>query len=173
MQKHILYRFISFALLPVAALLLAFDLLVLLSALANPSMLLTVFTLGCVCIYVFTSFTFLNRGISQGRPCKPSLKDWIKVNAIVTAIFVAMTLTAVLITISDPAQVSTLVDRALEMQDAGTPHLRKDLLLKMTKGMLYFFGALSALLAIHIVITLRLLKKYQHVFAGSSNDPEQ
>ena len=75
------FRILTFILLPIASLFGVMDLMILPSALANPAILLIVFVLAAFVIYTFTSLRFLTKGIDIGRPCKPSLRDWIRVNA--------------------------------------------------------------------------------------------
>ena len=41
-----------------------------------------------------------------------------------------------------------------------------DLLVKMMKGILYFLAAYAAILLAHVILTFKLLKKYNHVFDG-------
>jgi hypothetical protein len=171
MRKHILYKSVSFILLPVAALLAALDMMMLFTALANPPMLLPVFMMACVSIYIFTSFSFLNKGIIGGRPCKPVLKDWIKVNAYVAIIAAILMLVNVSIALNNPALLSQPIDQVLAMQP-NAPAISKAQLLKVIKALMYFFGGFSILLLLHIVITFRLLKQYGYVFNGSSNDPK-
>jgi hypothetical protein len=86
------YRIISFILLPVAGILGFFGLFALMAAVANPSFLLGVFMLACIVIYTFCSFSFLSKGILGNRPCKPSLRDWIRVNAFVSLAFAVLSL---------------------------------------------------------------------------------
>ena len=86
MQKHTFYRVLSIILIPVAVLYGLAAFLFLFAALANPPLLLPVFMMICIVIYTFTSFKFLNKGILRAQPCKPSLKDLIKVNALVSLI---------------------------------------------------------------------------------------
>src|SRR5437764_1519642 len=80
----IVYRLLTFILLPIAVIIGIVDITVLSLALATPSALLLVFAIACIVIYVFTSFSFLTNGIIGGRQCKPSLRDWIRVNAFVS-----------------------------------------------------------------------------------------
>src|SRR3954470_1418467 len=86
----IVYRLLTFILLPIAAILGFLDISLLLLALANPAALLPVFAIACIVIYVFTSFFFLIKGILGGMQCKPSLRDWIRVNAFVSIAFCSL-----------------------------------------------------------------------------------
>jgi hypothetical protein len=171
MQKHTLYRFISYILIPVAALFAAADLMVLMTALRNPPFLLPVFMIACVVIYVFSSFSFLNKGILQAKPRKPSLKDFIKVNAIVTVVFATLMLYQTVAALTDDKLLADFINQVMAMQK-NTSDVPKETMLKAIKAFLYFLGIFSVLLVIHIVMTFRLLKHYRHVFGSLPNDPE-
>lgn len=163
MQKHTFYRILSIILLPVAVFFSIMAVFALLTALANPAMLLPVFMIACVAIYIFTSMRFLNNGILRAQPCKKGLKDWIKVNAIVTIIFATLGILQSAALAMEPSLINQALDASLQMQ--GNPQtVPKETLLKAMKVMLYIFLVISALLFIHAIITFNLLKKYKHVF---------
>lgn len=157
------YRVLTLILLPVGVLFGLFALMMLMVALSNPPMLLPVFAVACVSIYIFTSFKFLNKGVLQGRQCKASLRDWIKVNAIVSVIFSAMLLINVSAMISNPELLNQALDQSIAMQ-GGTAAISKADLLTAGRWMMYFLAALGILLLVHIFISFRLLKQYRERF---------
>ncbi|MEN9512658.1 MAG: hypothetical protein RJB16_418 [Bacteroidota bacterium] len=79
-----LYRILSFILIPLALLFAFIDIAFLMTAFANPSVLIFVFAIACLVMYVFSSFAFLKRGIEKEQHQPAKLKDWIKVNAYVS-----------------------------------------------------------------------------------------
>lgn len=172
MQKHIFYRLVNIFILPVSAFIAIQVMMSLFIALANPAMLFGIFIIACVPIYAFTSNYFYNKSIRKGELCKPSLKDWIKVNAIVSIVFSVLAIFAglgILVLLEN--------DKALaELQEqikATTPaQLSMDDLRKALKFYAYFFLPFSALLLIHIIITFTLLSRYKHMFGYSSNNPQ-
>ncbi len=167
MRKHTFYRFLSIALLPVAIFFVLGAVIMLLPALGNPPMLLPVFVLACVAIYIFSSLRFLNNGILRAQPCKPGLKDWIKVNAIVTIIFSILGLLQAVLVSTNPSLMGEALDKSLQIQ--GNPQgISKETLMKMMKTMMYVFMVIFAMLFIHVMITFNLLKKYRYVFDSTS-----
>ena len=93
MKNQILfYLILTFIFLPIAAVLGFFGLFALMGELANPAFLLGVFMLACIVIYTYTSFTFFSKAILRKTICKPSLRDWIKVNAYVSIAFAVLSL---------------------------------------------------------------------------------
>jgi len=171
-MTHTLYRVLSYILLPVVILLAAFDVVALFVALSNPPMLLGVFMVACVAFYVFGSFRFFNNAVVLGKNCKPSLKDWVKVNAIVTLIFALMMLFQVAVILMNPALLQKALDEtAAQMQGSTAQPFSKETLLSTAKGFMYFFMILSVILIIHIVITFRYLKQYRNLFSDSTKQP--
>jgi hypothetical protein len=143
-------------------------------ALANPPLLLTVFGIVCVPIYISTSRKFLNKGILANNLCKPGLRDWIKVNAIVTVVVSLLMLFQLGMAITQPNLLSQELDQAIAMQPS-TQQMPKELLIKSVKTMAYIIAVIHALLLVHIIITLRLLKRYKYLFddspaSGSSSE---
>jgi hypothetical protein len=163
MQKHTFYGILSIILIPVAVLFGIMAVFALLTALANPPMLLPVFMIACVAIYIFASRKFLTNGILRAQPCKKSLKDWIKVNAIVSIIFATLGILQSAALIIEPSLMNQALDTSLQMQ--GNPQaVPKETLLKAMKVMLYVFFVISVILLTHVIITFGLLKKYRYVF---------
>jgi hypothetical protein len=165
MQSLTLFRILTFVLIPIAALFGFLDILVLLSALANPALLLIAFILGCFVIYTFVSLQFLTKGIDTGRPCKPGLRDWIRVNAFVSA-FVGMMflLNSLSIFFSSDASLKQLITQLLESQPNVPPMLTGELFLRIMKTVAYFMFFVSLALLVHIVLNFRFMKQYKHLF---------
>jgi hypothetical protein len=139
----------------------------LLSVFSNPVLLFTTFLLAGVPIYIFASSKFLFSGIQKAKPCSSKLKEWIKVNAIVSILFAALMFLASLgaiIVIQNPA----LITQAIQQMNAQqkelvvemTPHQMKQFLTIVVAMMLPF----SIILVIHIILSFRLLKIYHYVF---------
>jgi len=167
MKIESVYRILTFLLLPIAGIFAMVDLMAILSALAQPAMLLSVFIIGCMVIYVFVSYKFLITGIERAKPCKNSLKDWIKVNAYVCIFFIAMSFIQTFMILSQPIQIQKMMTELISQQQGNFPTgTTADLLVKMMKGILYFLAAYAAILLAHVILTFKLLKKYNHVFDG-------
>ncbi len=165
----IFYRILSFILLPIAALMGIFGLFALFAALANPAFLFGVFMLVCIVIYVFTSFNFLSKGIISQAPCKPTLRDWIKVNAYVSIVFALLSLLQGFSYFKDPVMQKQVLDQGMTMVSQSTvpASISREYLTKIFNGTVIFMLFLGIILLIHIFLTFRLLVEYKKVFDRS------
>ncbi|MFP5041668.1 hypothetical protein [Parasediminibacterium sp. JCM 36343] len=168
------YKVISFILLPIAALLGISCFLGFFVAIANPAGLLPICMILCAVIYIFASFSFLQKGIIKTKPCNHSLKDWIKVNAYVSVVLGFMLLLDFIQIAAQPHLLTQAIQvfqtQAATMQKTMPPDAAKmqaATLQKMPailKGMVYFMIVFAALLLTHIGFTFTYLKKYNHLF---------
>ena len=165
MKGLALYNILSYILLPFAALFGLFSLVGLLVALANPAALLGVFIMAATVIYTVSSFIFLTKGIKQARPCKASLKDWIKVNAFVSIVFASLILFESIGVFVKPELLKEGMEKTMSMQAMKLPpQMTLDMMLKMMKAIFAVMAFFSATLLVHVGITFRLLKAYHYVF---------
>ena len=159
----VVYRILTFLLLPIAALMGFIDISLVLMALANPAALLPVFAITCIVIYVFTSLSFLTKGVLGGRQCKPSLRDWIRVNAFVSIAFSGLGVIEYVTLMGNKTAAGQVVKQAMQQQaiPAGmtAPQLEQILL-----SFLFIFFVFSVVLIIHILMTFRLLKQFDYLF---------
>lgn len=163
MKNLILYRILSYILLILAGLLSIFVLFGLLTALSNPVILLPLFLMACVVIYSYTSWRFLTRGIDYNQPCKTSLRDLIRVNAMVSILFAFLLLLQSYTILTNPKLLETTLEQATAMQGSGTEEM-KQLMPKIFMSILKFMIVYSILLLVHNFFTFRLLKQYRHIF---------
>jgi hypothetical protein len=165
------YRILTFILLPIAGLFGLMAAFALLVSLANPTLLLGTFMLSAVVIYVFTAFKFYTKGIRAATPLKANLKDWIKVNAFVAVAFASLSLMQSVGVLGNPAVLNDAIKQSSEMQQKMSTGVTvsPDLMLKVTKAVLYFMIAFSVVLLTHIFITFRLLTAFKHVFDKPQN----
>jgi hypothetical protein len=162
MNKHPFYGLLYIVLFPFG-LLIGFSVVVsLIAALQNPTVLIPLFLMACMVIYTITSFIFYVKAVGQGQQCKPSLRDWIRVNAIVSGIVTAILLLESVAVVADPSLVNLGLEKLKEMQQQ----------LPMAEGqlaryILYMFYAIlvySLAMVIHIIYTFALLSKYKNYF---------
>jgi hypothetical protein len=173
MKQHRFYRIINIIILPLAAYIGINVLLSIFASLTNPLLLLVSFIMVCIPLYAFTANYFYNRSIKLQQPSKPSLKDFIKVNAYVSIIFSVFMFFACLMAaavLSNPDTMQQMLDQ-LE-KSAPTP-IPKAQLQQFMKIFVYIFLPFSVLLTIHIIIILRLLKKYDHFFTSRRNNSSE
>ena len=165
----LLYRIFSYILIVIAAFFGIASLFALLMALVNPALLLSVFVIIAVVIYSIASFVFLQKGISSNQPLQPRLKDWIKVNAYVAIVFVAMNIFQSVAVISNPSVLQEVMKQASGMQAFASP-LSETLVLKIIKATIWFMLIYSVILGLHILQTFRYLKEYAHLFVQKTNN---
>jgi len=171
MNQLTIFRILSFVLIPFAALFGLLDILIILSALANPAFLLFAFILAAFVIYTFASLKFLTKGIDISRPCKPSLRDWIRVNAYVSTFMgVTFLMNALSIFFTSDVILRQYLSHFLETQPNVPTILTLDLFLTIMKGMAWFMFVLSLALLTHIQLNFRLLKKYRFLFEAAGQE---
>jgi hypothetical protein len=173
MKQLTLFRLFTYILLPFASFFAVMDLIMLLSAIGNPSLLLGVFLLAAFCIYVFASMIFLIRHIDRNQHAKSSLKDWIKVNAY-ASLFLGFQflITAVGIFYMGEQDLKNVVDKFLESQPNMPSNLNIALFVKVMRGAAYFLFFFAFVLLVHITMGLRLLKQYAFLFADEVVDQD-
>ena len=157
------YKIISYLLLPPAVVYSMMVLILIAAALANPTMLLPIFMLVGVAIYTFISFYFLVKGIDGRHKLTRSVKDWIKVNAVVTVVFALLIIGQTFFYFTRPEMMHQVADQAMKQQQGGITFTKTELE-KYMNIMLYVFLVHSILLLIHIPLTLRLVKANAYLF---------
>lgn len=167
MKLLTIYRVLTYLLFPFAALFAINAINGLFIALTNPALLVVTFTVACMPIYVYTSSKFLFIGIVKARPCNAKLKDWIKVNAVVSIVFAAFIFLAglgALMLLQQPS----IVTQALEQMPAEQKNIMGAMnaqeLEKFLKIAAIILLPLSFILMVHIILTFRFIKIYQYVF---------
>ena len=168
MQQLSTYRILTYILLPFAALFGIFAPFMLLMGLANPIMLLPAAILTCFCIYVVASMIFLIKGIGKQQPCKPSLKDWIKVNGYVAGAMGGMSLVNSLSLLFYPrAELIKMAGDLLAAQPMKPAGITVDIVATGMVAISYVMLAFSIILLVQTNLGFRLLKKYDHLFGGT------
>ncbi len=173
MKQHRFYRIINFIVLPLSAYIGINVVMSIFASLTNPMLLLFEFVMACIPMYAFTANYFYNRSIKLQQPSKRSLKDFIKVNAYVSIIFSALMFFASLMVfaiLSNPDMLKQMMD---QLEQTAPTQIPKGQLLKFLKIFVYIFLPFSILLVVHIVITLRLLKRYAHFFTDQKSNSSE
>ncbi len=168
MNSLTFYRIITFILAPIAALFAAIDFFMLFTALANPALLFVVFIIAGFVLYTFASLRFLVKHIDTNKPAKPSLKDWIRVNAYVTIFLgVSFFMNAMTVFFSSDASLNQILSQFLETQPTVPAMLTPALFISMMKTAAWILFFVSVLILAHLPISFRLLKQYKHLFENS------
>lgn len=171
MKQLTLFRILTYTLVPIGVIFGFFDILVFLSALANPAILLVAFVIAAFVIYTFKSLTFLTKSIDTGQPYKSNLRDWIRVNAYVSLFMgMLMLMNGLSVLFSSDMALRQYLNQFLETQPNIPPQLTIDLFLTLLKGMVYFMLFVSILLLSHIFLNFRIMKQYSYLFEISSKN---
>lgn len=167
-MKLITYRIFSFLLLPMAILFGMAVLMLLSTAFANPVMLLPMFLIACITIYSFSSLRFLIKGIDGKNLLRRSLKDWIRVNAFASIVFVVMMISQCILFLLHPEMMQEILEQAKQMQgtefDMSPAGLES--YLRITS---YFFLAYAIVLFMHIIMSFQYLKTYSYLFQDKNS----
>ena len=168
MKELKIYRLLSFILLPFGIMFGIEDLSFLFSALGNPPLLLSVFLLACIVIYIFSSFIFLYKAILKSTPCKRSLRDLIRVNAIVSIIFCLLCILSCsffIVLFNDPTLLAAFTKQISTQSKSSFPFNFNDPeFLAAAKRSVAIMLPFSLLLLIHIIISFRMMKRFIHLF---------
>ena len=160
-----LYTVLSYILIPIALFFAFLDMALLLSSLANTSVLIMVFIIACLVIYTFASFKFLKAGIEKEIVQSHKLKDWIKVNAYVSFFLCSLFfINAISVLISSDIILLKFIDEFLESQPGIPKELTSALMLSLIKGVSVFLLVTGIVGLMHIRTSLRLLKQYAYLF---------
>ena len=166
MQKNTLYKILTCILLPFAALFGFFSLIMFFIGLANPVILLPVFIMACFCIYTISCLIFLVKGIDRQQQCKPSLKDWIKVNGYVTAVMGMMSLiNSFSVLFYSKSTLIKLAGELLAAQPVKPQGITVEAIAGMMAVLSYVMLVFSIVLLIQLFINFKLLRKYSYLFA--------
>ncbi|WEK35767.1 MAG: hypothetical protein P0Y53_25050 [Candidatus Pseudobacter hemicellulosilyticus] len=157
------YRILNFLLLVVAGLLLMAIFLMLPAVLSNPQLPLRVFAMICLVIYSYSSWIFLQRAVDRRLPCKPFLRDLIRVNAIVSIVVAVLILAQGIIALNNPTMLTQEVDDLMGNVPQGADISREQAMGYLKTG-LKISMAYGAVVLVHTLLTFRLLKLYRHMF---------
>ncbi len=165
MKPLTLFRILTFILLPIGSLFGILVLMMLGSTLTNPAMLFPVFIFVSFVIYIFASLRFLTKVIDLNKPAKPSLRDWIRVNAAVSGFLGCMMLLNTLsIFFMSEITLREALNTILDKQPNVPAMLNLNLFIRIMKMAAWFMLFISVLVLTHIFLNLRLLKTYKFLF---------
>ncbi|MEI8098407.1 MAG: hypothetical protein WCG74_06205 [Sediminibacterium sp.] len=165
MQQLTIFKILTFILVPFAILFGLMDIILLLSALANPTFLFAVFLVGGFCIYVFASLFFITKHVKHNMPAPASTKDWIRVNAFVSLFFSFMFLmNSLSMFYMGDAELKNIIDKFLDTQSKLPAEFTPALFVKLMRSISYFFFFFSLILLAHLSICFKLLKQYAYLF---------
>ncbi|MDB5249340.1 MAG: hypothetical protein JWQ40_3734 [Segetibacter sp.] len=149
----IIYRLLS-AIINAVALLLSISMLFSIPMLLSSAQtMLPAFMMLAVILYSWFSFKFRREVLQQQKIVNHSLRDWVRVNGIVTLIFSIMTILGLLPLLKNPQPFLDAV------KNFGV-----DMPLKTATTFFFTMLTYATILLIHIVWTFALMKKYKEFF---------
>ena len=165
-----IFRILTYILLPIGFLFGLMCFLVLIPAIVNPAMWLMLFLFASIVIYTFSSFKFLTAGIDRNARCKPSLKDWIKVNAYVSMATGAMFLiNAIGILTLGPVAMNDFVSQMIESQPNLQDGIKPEFFIGLLKTVAGFILITGMIIIAHVLLGFRMLKMFGHLFTPPAN----
>lgn len=160
-----LYTVLTYILIPFALFIGFIDTILVLVSILNPSGLLYAFVLACFVIYTFTSFKFFRLGVQREQTLKKNLKDWVKVNAIVSIFLCSLLcLNGLSIVFSSNATLTKYIDEIIAQQPGFPTEITTQTIIKILKGISIFFLIMGTVGLVHIRQTFRYLKQYGYLF---------
>lgn len=150
-KKYLFYRILG-SVDNLIAILILFSILIFFAAMGfNPKLLLVVFMALCMLLYTNLTAVFARYVMVKGNFLRYRLKDWIKVNAVVTILFAGI-VTGIL--------TWRLVDQDMLHEVSAMSQVPERFL---KASMLTLMGCM-ALLGIHVIMTFRYLRQFSHHF---------
>lgn len=163
-----LYSIVTYLLMVPASFLGIMCFLLLMISLLSMNMqaLLPLFIMACVVIYTFCTNVFNQKIIVQEKTAKAKLKDWIKVNAFVSAVFAIYNVSVCIHFASNPIALKTATDLAIQQQQNMLTQsgFTAEMISKIFKGIIYGLAVYSFVLAAHIFYTIVLVNKFKDKF---------
>lgn len=150
---NIIYRILSLIINFIAALLAVSLLFSIPMLFSSPITMLSAFMMIAVILYSWFSFQFRRHVLQQHETVRHSLKDWVRVNGIVTLVFSFMTILSVLSLLQNPQSFT-----------GALKGLGYDVPLKSISGLFYGMLGYAIILFIHILWTFSLMKKHRELF---------
>ena len=130
----------------------------------DPELMLSLAISACMVIYSVLSRLFTVSVFRTQRPLRPSLKDWINVNAIAVTAGMAYSLYSLWAKILDPVLVKKLLDALNAQMNEAYGGKAAPATAGMLDSVAVFFSALLLGAIAHCVWTLFLVKKYKEYF---------
>lgn len=149
----IIYRILSL-IINTAAFLLSISLVFSIPMIiSSPVTLLPAFIMVAIILYTWFSYKFRREVLQQQKTVQHSLRDWIRVNGIVSLVFCAVIIIDSLVVRQNPKALEDAI-KTLPMQVSIGSIIM----------LLYWMLAYAVILFIHVIWTFALMKKHQKYF---------
>ncbi len=158
-----LYKILTYLLVPVGLLFALTTALLFAAAIQNPQLLLGLFMVACTAIYIFVSFYIVVGGINQDKPVGVVTKKWLIANGIVTGVYCGIlffTCASLTMSTENMNEFVTMFTNNFKRPE----EISQDQMLGILKSSLIVAVVLSFLLLVHTLLSIRIVKQYQHLF---------
>lgn len=172
-QKLILYRLVTFVLLPIGGLIGLQGLFMLPVGFSYPLLLIFAFVFFAIGAYIISSFIFFVQGLQNNKSLKPGLKDFVRVNAIITIAAAGYCLFTGCVYLGSHTMQKMMANNFPQIQKSmggvfeGMNAERYSLLIRKMAIVMAVFGVLFVY---HTIVTFRLLKRYASLFGANKNN---
>ncbi len=157
------YKILTYLLVPVGLLFALTTALLFAAAIENPQLLLGLFMVACTAIYIFVSFYFVVGGINQDKPVGAITKKWLIANGIVTGVYCGIlffTCASLTMSSENMNEFVTMFSTNFKSPE----NISTDQMISILKSSLFVAVVLSFLLLVHTILSIRIVKQYQHLF---------
>ena len=155
-----IFKVLTYLLLPIGFFFGMIALMMLVIAIANIQLLLPLFLMACFTIYIFTSFRFTQR-IDAGQPVSGKLRDWMRVNGLVTIFMsVLFLMNAAAILFLPELKLVEMIQPTIDTMGTLAGGITAEQMVGRLKSFSVFLLVVSVTLLIHLVINFRLQKLY-------------
>lgn len=165
MTNLLLYRILTIILLPFALLLGFSAFLFLMMSLSQPKLLLQVFLMGAFVTYVFSCLRFHTRHIDVERPAKSSMRDWIRVNGMVTVVMAILSILTFYTNMRmTPGQVQETYDQMVQLQPTMPSVMNLEMYGKLMRVAAIISLGFGIVAGFHVAMSFKILKKFGYLF---------
>ena len=162
MNLNLVFKILSFILLPIAILIGVLDTFAITMAISNPQMLLPVFILAAVVMYVLSSIRFHRNAVLGEKTFTKKTKDFIKVNGYVALGFSTLSLIQGVMVLVSKKAMAEVLDTYSKMSAAN--HINVASAQNIIYISLAISIAVSLIIIAHITLSFKFLKQYENKF---------
>lgn len=165
MSLEKIYQLIGSIVMPFTFLLAILMMPSMMAGFGNPSILFELFVFVCLVIYVVKSVGFFRKNIQKDLPAKPSTKHMIYINGAFALLFFVQILTVFLVVYLMP---DIFKDVLKTLADQVSAEMKQSFSVEQLYSTMKVFATIlfiySLLLAIHVIMSFALVKKYRNLF---------
>lgn len=160
------YRIATYILIPIGALIGLFTLFTLIAALLNLILLPVVLMMATMVVYIVLSCIFLFKGIDSNRLCKYGTKRWLSNTAFISGGFGVLSIVngAQIISTGFLKKLETVNELLNAQKTALPPGISNTQMVEFVNIFGWIMLIWGIFFLIHIILSIRLLKIFAHLF---------